>query len=81
MNEEELRKDLAIAFLHLREQHDELFELKNEVAAMRDLMQGLSPTFERMFSARLGEWRNHGRALNAETLLKFDEVILKLRNG
>jgi hypothetical protein len=67
--------------VHLKAQQEELFELKNQVAALRDLMKGASPTFARKFSKRVEEWGNQGRALNAEMLANFDEIILKLRNG
>jgi hypothetical protein len=81
MNEEDLRKSLAAALLYLKEQERELFELKNQVAAMRDIMNGASPNFARMFSERVEAFRNQGGALNDRTLNLFDEMILKLRNG
>jgi hypothetical protein len=81
MKEEDLRKNIAIAFVHLKEQQDELFEVKNQLVAMRDLMTEASPNFERLFSKGVAESRNRGRALNAETLARFDEIILRLRNG
>lgn len=81
MNEEDLRRNLAAAFVQLKDQQAELFEVKNQVAALRDLLKEASPTFEQMFSARVEYWRTRGRALNAETLEQFDEIILRLRNG
>jgi hypothetical protein len=81
MNEEDLRKNLAMAFVYLKEQQSELFEVKNQLAAVRDIMREASPNFARMFSERVQDWQNQGRAGNAEMLAKFDEIILRLRNS
>lgn len=80
MNEEDLRKNLATAFLLLKEKQEEISGLRNEVAALRDTLAGASPRFQEMFSERLKYWQNAGRALHAETLAQFDEMILKLRD-
>jgi hypothetical protein len=80
MNEEDLRKNLATAFVFLKEQQSELFAVENQLAAVRDVMKG-SPKFAEMFSERLEDWQNRGRAVNAGMLAKFDEIILRLRNG
>jgi hypothetical protein len=81
MNEEDMRKSLATALLYIKEQERELSELKNQVAAMRDIMKDASPNFARMFSERVESFRSQGDALNDETLKIFDNMILKLRNG
>jgi len=81
MNEEDLRKNLAIAFVYLKEQQRDLFALHDQLAAVRDLMKEASPNFARMFESRVAGWQSQGRTLNDDTLSKFDEIILKLRNG
>jgi hypothetical protein len=80
MNEEDLRKNLAMAFVFLKEQQSELFEVRNQLAAVRDVMKS-SPKFAEMFSERLEDWQNRVHDANAEMLAKFDEIILRLRDG
>ena len=81
MNEEDLRKNLAMVFVYIKEQQRDLFALQNQLVAVRDLMNEASPNFARMFETRIAGWQSQGRTLNDDTLAKFDEIILKLRNG
>lgn len=55
------------ALLHIKEQERELFELKNQVAAMRDIIKDASSNFARMFSERVESFQSQGGALNDES--------------
>ena len=80
MNEEDLRKYIATAFVYLKVQQEELFALQNQVATMRDLMKDASPKFARMFSERLEEWQIRISGESARRYAELDEIILRLRD-
>ena len=83
MNEEELRENPALASVYLPLDSNKVICLLFEInfAAVRDLMKEASCNFARMLESRVAGWQSQGRTLNDDTLAKFDEIILKLRNG
>lgn len=83
VNEEELRKNPALASVYLPLDSNKVICLlfKINVPLCVTLMKEASYNFARMLESRVAGWQSQGRTLNDDTLAKFDEKILKLRNG
>jgi hypothetical protein len=81
INEEALRD----ALLALAEQHKTnylmLSALMNEIAALRETVRGLDPTFTEVLEDRRAKSQEAGREILREQIMFFDQIISRLKNG
>jgi hypothetical protein len=81
INEEALRD----ALLSLAEQHKTnyvvLSAVLNEVAALRETVRGLDPTFTEVLEDRRIKSQEESRELTGMQIALFDEIIRRLKNG
>jgi hypothetical protein len=79
INEAKLRETLIILAENLKTQHDTLSHAMDEIAALRETVRGLDPTFDDVFRNRKADLSSAELRQQAAEL--FDRLIQLLRSG
>ena len=80
-SEKQLRELLISAFERLKEQQNAIFSLTVEVAALRESLCKIGPSYGDLLSKFRGQYsREYARVTN-DSLRQYEEIIQRLRSG